>query len=83
MGINDKVMVAIIFGGLGNQLFIYAAAKRLAPYNSVPLKLDITTGFEGDAFKRKYSLEGFHYLLWILRLNRKTFGYGLAAGDAR
>ena len=39
---------------------MYAAAKRLALYNSVPLKLDITSGFERDPFKRAYCLDRFH-----------------------
>jgi len=29
---NDKVVVAKVTGGLGNQLFIYAAAKTVVGY---------------------------------------------------
>ena len=49
------MIIARILGGLGNQLFIYAAARRLALKNKVPLKLDIVSGFKWDfAYKRKY-----------------------------
>ena len=43
-------------GGLGNQLFIYAAARRLCLKNNVPLILDITSGFQRDYYQRSYRL---------------------------
>jgi hypothetical protein len=36
------MIIAEIVGGLGNQLFEYAAARALAIHHSVPLKLDIS-----------------------------------------
>ncbi len=44
-------------GGLGNQLFQYAAGKALADYHSVELKLDIST-FKNNKF-RVYELDHF------------------------
>jgi hypothetical protein len=54
-----KVIVRLK-GGLGNQLFCYAAARRLSMVNDAELLLDTVTGFEYDhLYKRKYSLAGF------------------------
>lgn len=48
-------------GGLGNQLFCYAAARRLALVNDAELVIDDITGFERDSrFHRKYALDRFH-----------------------
>lgn len=47
-------------GGLGNQLFCYAAARRLALINNSELVIDDVTGFCRDVkYFRKYSLENF------------------------
>lgn len=54
------MVVARIKGGLGNQLFIYAAARRLALNNNVPLKLDIISGFQRDYYQRTYRLQHFN-----------------------
>ena len=55
------MVIARVLGGLGNQLFIYAATRRLALTNNVPLKLDIISGFKWDSdFKRKYLLHQFN-----------------------
>jgi hypothetical protein len=53
-------IIARVWGGLGNQLFMYAAAKRLALLNGVPLKLDITSGYLNDKFIRQYCLGHFN-----------------------
>lgn len=56
-----KKVVTRLFGGLGNQLFIYAAARRLSIVNNMELRLDITSGFKRDfQFKRKYLLHNFN-----------------------
>lgn len=52
----NKVVVRIK-GGLGNQLFCYAAARRLALANEAELVIDTVTGFSRDI------LYGNHYLL--------------------
>jgi len=53
-------VVARIFGGIGNQLFCYAAARRLALVNNIELVLDHKSGFENDyMFQRHYQLDHF------------------------
>lgn len=50
-----------IFGGLGNQLFIYAAARRLALVNNADLVLDDVSGFVRDhQYQRNYQLDHFN-----------------------
>src|SRR5688572_7528026 len=47
-------------GGLGNQLFQYAAGRRLAIHNDAELVIDDRTGFERDhTYRRKYMLDRF------------------------
>lgn len=57
---GQGMVIAKIVGGLGNQLFIYAAARRLALKNSVPLKLDIISGFKKYYYGHPYSLGHFN-----------------------
>lgn len=55
------MIIARVFGGLGNQLFIYAMARRLSLKNKCPLKLDVKSGFKWDTmFKREYLLNKFN-----------------------
>ena len=58
---RGKFMIIVkLIGGLGNQLFQYAAARRLAEKHSTILKLDIT-GFEKDKHcLRTYNLHCFY-----------------------
>jgi hypothetical protein len=54
-----KVVVRIK-GGLGNQLFQYAAARRLALANNAELVVDDITGFTRESkYNRKYMLDKF------------------------
>ena len=56
---NRKVIVRIS-GGLGNQLFSYAAARRLALLNDSELVIDNVTGFISDyQYQRKSALNYF------------------------
>ena len=56
----NKVITRII-GGLGNQLFCYAAARRLSIANNAELVIDDVTGFVRDyRYQRKYMLDRFH-----------------------
>jgi hypothetical protein len=49
-----------IFGGLGNQLFIYATARRLALVSDAELVLDAVSGFTHDkVYSRNYQLDHF------------------------
>ena len=50
-----------IFGGLGNQLFCYAAARRLALVNNAELVIDDVSGFVRDhTYQRNYQLDHFN-----------------------
>ena len=61
MSQNSSASVVIrLVGGLGNQLFQYAAARRLAYVNQIPLYLDVISGFERDPYKRSFSLNNFN-----------------------
>jgi hypothetical protein len=53
-------VITRIKGGLGNQLFCYAAARRLALVNNAELVLDDVTGFVRDRkYRRQYMLDRF------------------------
>lgn len=57
---SEMKVVSRIRGGLGNQLFCYAAARRLAIANNAELVIDDVTGFARDAqYAREYSLDNF------------------------
>jgi hypothetical protein len=50
-----------IHGGMGNQLFCYAAARRLALVNDAELVIDDKSGFARDhRYQRYYQLDNFH-----------------------
>jgi hypothetical protein len=58
---SNKKIIARMFGGIGNQLFIYAAARRLALMNNAELVLDNISGFTYDkVYQRKYQLDHFN-----------------------
>ncbi len=49
-----------ISGGLGNQLFCYAAARRVSLVNNIELVIDNISGFSYDyKYKRQYQLDHF------------------------
>ena len=53
-------VITRIKGGVGNQLFCYAAARRLALVNNAELVIDDVTGFARDRqYRRKYMLDRF------------------------
>ncbi|MCA6379552.1 MAG: alpha-1,2-fucosyltransferase [Cytophagales bacterium] len=54
------MIIARIFGGLGNQLFCYAAAKSLAEHSGHSLVLDISSGFTKDFYRREPILNFFN-----------------------
>lgn len=55
------LIIPRILGGLGNQLFSYAAARRLAVKNNADLALDDVSGFSRDfSYQRCYQLDHFH-----------------------
>ena len=53
-------IVSRIFGGIGNQLFCYAAARRLAIVCNAELVIDDVSGFAHDElYQRNYQLDNF------------------------
>lgn len=59
-GAEARRLVLRIKGGLGNQMFQYAAALGVAIRNEMPLYLDTYTGFARDAYERSYRLQHFN-----------------------
>src|ERR1035438_4736918 len=59
---RQPVLLLRLRGGLGNQLFQYAAGRALALRNGVPLRLDCTSCFRTDLYGRSYALGGFNVL---------------------
>lgn len=56
-----NIIITRIHGGLGNQLFCYAAARRLALMNSAELVIDDVSGFVWDfTYQRHYQFEHFN-----------------------
>ena len=56
----NKIVLRVL-GGLGNQLFCYAAARRLALINNTELVLDDVSGFAfDDVYQRHYQLNHFN-----------------------
>jgi hypothetical protein len=56
-----RIIVVRLFGGLGNQLFSYSAARRLALVSDGELVIDHITGFQRDKlYRRSYQLDHFH-----------------------
>ena len=51
---SNKVVVRLL-GGLGNQLFCYAAGKRLAIVNNADLVIDDISGFSNDYRYQRFS----------------------------
>lgn len=54
-------LIAQLSGGLGNQLFQYAAGRALALRTGMTLKLDVSSGFRHDTiYKRRYLLDRYN-----------------------
>jgi hypothetical protein len=59
--LGNLVIIPRIFGGLGNQLLCYAAARRLALVNHAELVIDDVSGFVSDhEYQRHYQLDHFN-----------------------
>lgn len=54
------MIIARVEGGLGNQLFIYAAARALALRTGAQLRLDVSNSYPRDSFGRRYQLNEFN-----------------------
>lgn len=56
-------IITRVGGGIGNQLFTYAAARRLALINNAELVIDDISGFDRDHdYQRQYQLDHFNIL---------------------
>lgn len=53
---KPSTVIARLMGGLGNQLFCYAAARALAESWKAELFLDTKSGFQRDKYQRKFAL---------------------------
>lgn len=52
-----RKVIAILWGGLGNQMFIYASTKRLAIINNAEHVIDTISGFSHDhLYRRKFEM---------------------------
>lgn len=60
MSIGQPRLILRLRGGLGNQMFQYAAARALSLRHNLRLALDAHTGFEGDPYQRRYELGCFN-----------------------
>jgi hypothetical protein len=59
--VSARRIITRIRGGLGNQLFCYAAARRLALVTDANLLIDDVTGFSRDRqYRRSFMLDRFH-----------------------
>ncbi len=56
------MVVVKLMGGLGNQMFQYAAGRGIAHDTYQTFKMEIESGFINDFYKRKYSLRHFNIL---------------------
>ena len=57
-----KVLIVKISGGLGNQLFTFSTARRLAFVNNAILVIDNVSGFKNDQeYNRSYMLNYFNH----------------------
>lgn len=56
---KQKTICVRVFGGVGNQLFIYAFARALSVKNNYRLKFDIKTGFIFDKYGRRPKIQNY------------------------
>ncbi len=54
------MIATTLFGGLGNQMFIYATAKALSLHYRTPMAFNLRQGFEQD-YKYQRHLELNHF----------------------
>jgi hypothetical protein len=62
------MVIAFIAGGLGNQMFEYAMARRLAHARGVELKLDLSLYRQGGEDRNTAGLEGFRRQIGLYKL---------------
>lgn len=73
----SRKLIVRLKGGLGNQLFCYAAARRLAWKNDAELVIDDMTGFQYDhRYKRSYALGRFRIPARIAEYSERMEPFG-------
>lgn len=78
---GNKMVIVKLQGGLGNQLFQYAAGRAVAHRNDVPLKLDI--GWFESNLQRKFRLDRFNISATIATHEEVAKSAGLAPARTR
>lgn len=73
------MIVAQIQGGLGNQMFQYAAGRRLSLHRNVPLKLDLTWFSLNRS--RRFVLDKFNIQVTKNNFINKPFAYAIGTLD--
>jgi hypothetical protein len=71
----ESVLIVRLRGGLGNQLFQYAAGRSLAARSNVPLLLDTKSSFVSDPYQRCYALKGFKLSNKVFEVDSTAFGF--------
>jgi hypothetical protein len=72
-----KRLIAQIKGGIGNQLFCYASARRIAFANDAELVIDDISGFSSDhLYNRQYSLDVFNFVASKANLSQRMEPFG-------
>lgn len=75
-GIQDRpALIVRLRGGLGNQLFQYAAGRSLAARSGARLMLDTKSGFQGDPNGRSYALGAFELSTAVSELDASALGF--------
>lgn len=71
------MITATLYGGLGNQMFIYATVKAMALRNNTEMNFNLVSGFRNDyKFHRKLELANFNTQLEIAsRIHTFDLGY--------
>lgn len=70
-------LICQLAGGLGNQLFTYAAAVRLAQHNDMELVVDNVSGFSRDfSYRRSYELHHFNIKARIASRSERLEPFG-------
>ena len=55
----NRYIQLLLYGGLGNQLFSYSAARRICIRNNLKLQINKTYGYRNDPYNRYYLLDKF------------------------
>lgn len=71
------MIATTLYGGLGNQMFLYAMSRAMSLRNHVPMAFNLNTGFDRDSvYKRFLELDKFCLDLPIAPLETFDFPFG-------